>query len=216
MRPIGPGGTGFQRDATSGRVRLTNLTDMLQLLKTGVAAAAGSQKVSQKVRFTASVWTGAAEAERDIDVYAGVITAQDESGAANSVARLALDMEGNRFLEIVPTGLGATSGVQMYVPSSVGGVVGYDMRVIANLGVTDVAMCVRANAPTTGLTGTTLFQVRGTGNVNALLAYMVNGTKVVGAQGAAVADATDAASVILRFNELAARMRAATGHGLIA
>ena len=36
---------------------------------------------------------------------------------------------------------------------------------------------------------------------------------VVGAQGAAVADATDAASVILRLNELLARVRA---HGLIA
>jgi len=43
--------------------------------------------------------------------------------------------------------------------------------------------------------------------------YMVLGTQVVGSQGAAVADATDAASVILRFNELAARCRA---HGLIA
>lgn len=39
------------------------------------------------------------------------------------------------------------------------------------------------------------------------------GTPVVGAQGAAVADATDATSVILRLNELLARLRA---HGLIA
>jgi len=41
----------------------------------------------------------------------------------------------------------------------------------------------------------------------------VAGTQVVGAQGAAVADATDAASVILRLNELLARCRA---HGFIA
>ena len=41
----------------------------------------------------------------------------------------------------------------------------------------------------------------------------VSGTQVVGPQGAAVADATDAASVILRLNELLARDRA---HGLIA
>ena len=43
-------------------------------------------------------------------------------------------------------------------------------------------------------------------------AYKSGGTQVVGAQGAAVADATDAASVILRLNELLARCRA---HGLI-
>ena len=48
---------------------------------------------------------------------------------------------------------------------------------------------------------------------DALSAYRVAGTKVVGTQGAAVADATDAASVIARLNDLLARCRA---HGLIA
>jgi len=43
--------------------------------------------------------------------------------------------------------------------------------------------------------------------------YSVNSTKVVGAQGAAVADATDAASAITQLNALLARARA---HGLIA
>jgi hypothetical protein len=43
--------------------------------------------------------------------------------------------------------------------------------------------------------------------------FRVAGTKVVGAQGAAVADATDAASVIARLNDLLSRLRA---HGLIA
>lgn len=41
----------------------------------------------------------------------------------------------------------------------------------------------------------------------------INGTKVIGAQGAAVANATDAASGIARLNDLLARLRA---HGLIA
>jgi len=45
------------------------------------------------------------------------------------------------------------------------------------------------------------------------LTYKVSGTQVVSARGAAVADATDAASVILRLNELLARVRT---HGLIA
>lgn len=44
-------------------------------------------------------------------------------------------------------------------------------------------------------------------------AYYQGGTKVVGAQGAAVADATDAATAITQLNALLARLRA---HGLIA
>ncbi|MFA5186669.1 MAG: hypothetical protein WC551_09355, partial [Patescibacteria group bacterium] len=44
-------------------------------------------------------------------------------------------------------------------------------------------------------------------------AVQIYGTKVLGKQGAAVADATDAASVIARLNDLLARCRA---HGLIA
>ena len=44
----------------------------------------------------------------------------------------------------------------------------------------------------------------------------VGGNQVVGARGAAVADATDAASVITQLNALLARLRSGTGHGLIA
>jgi hypothetical protein len=44
-------------------------------------------------------------------------------------------------------------------------------------------------------------------------ALYIGSDKVIGARGAAVADATDAASVILRLNDLLARCRA---HGLIA
>lgn len=47
-------------------------------------------------------------------------------------------------------------------------------------------------------------------------ALQMAGTKVLGLQGAAVADATDAASVITQLNALLARLRASTGHGLIA
>jgi hypothetical protein len=43
-----------------------------------------------------------------------------------------------------------------------------------------------------------------------------NGAQVVGTRGAAVADATDAASAITQLNALLARLRATGGHGLIA
>jgi len=50
-------------------------------------------------------------------------------------------------------------------------------------------------------------------NLGAGLALQIGGTQVVGARGAAVADATDAASAITQLNALLARCRA---HGLIA
>lgn len=50
-------------------------------------------------------------------------------------------------------------------------------------------------------------------NITSGSSLQYNGVQVVSAQGLAVADATDAASVILRLNELLARTRA---HGLIA
>jgi len=52
-----------------------------------------------------------------------------------------------------------------------------------------------------------------TGNANVTGVYKVDDVQVVGNQGAAVANATDAASVIARLNDLLARLRT---HGLIA
>jgi hypothetical protein len=59
-------------------------------------------------------------------------------------------------------------------------------------------------------TGETLEVV---GTIGTDTSYRVDGIKVVGNQGAAVADATDAASVIARLNDLLSRLRT---HGLIA
>ena len=62
-------------------------------------------------------------------------------------------------------------------------------------------------------TGTLKFSVRGNGDVYSATGYFVGATKVIGAQGAAVANATDSASAITQLNLLLARLRA---HGLIA
>jgi hypothetical protein len=51
------------------------------------------------------------------------------------------------------------------------------------------------------------------GKINAGHSYLVNGAKVVGAQGAAVADATGAGDVVAQLNSLLAKLRT---HGLIA
>ena len=58
-----------------------------------------------------------------------------------------------------------------------------------------------------------------TGTINTTVSFEVDGMKVVGNQGAAVGDlAIDATleTTITRFNQLLARLRASTGHGLIA
>jgi hypothetical protein len=75
-----------------------------------------------------------------------------------------------------------------------------------------------ANAVRIGSGTTTRYLFDGTnhtlvGGYVTVGAVRVSGTQVVGAQGAAVADATDAASVITQLNALLARLRT---HGLIA
>jgi hypothetical protein len=59
-----------------------------------------------------------------------------------------------------------------------------------------------------------------TGSINMTVSLFRGGTKVVGAQGAAVADAAGGATVDTEartaINDLLARLRASTGHGLIA
>lgn len=54
------------------------------------------------------------------------------------------------------------------------------------------------------------------GILNVTGEYRVDGIKVIGNQGAAIADATDAASAITQLNALLASLRSGTGHGLIA
>ena len=62
--------------------------------------------------------------------------------------------------------------------------------------------------------GTYSFSATGDeGKINAQIAYYVNGTKVIGTQGAAVADATGAGDVVAQLNSLLAKLRT---HGLIA
>ena len=76
------------------------------------------------------------------------------------------------------------------------------------------------HAPLNINTSSTNFQINDftqasviSGGLNVTTKYQVGGTQVVGAQGAAVADATDAASAISQLNLLLARCRT---HGLIA
>ena len=79
-----------------------------------------------------------------------------------------------------------------------------------------VNQSTEASAPALSVHGTDLVsnaRIFGDGDIDTDKTYQVGGVQVVSARGAAVADATDAPSVILRLNDLLARLRT---HGLIA
>lgn len=107
------------------------------------------------------------------------------------------------------TGTSTTVGVKGEVSSGVG--YGVDARNTGNNGIA-------LNAQATGTTSVgilcsgTEWGLETTSDITAG-GYYQAGTKVVGAQGAAVADATGAGDVVAQLNALLARMRA---HGLIA
>jgi hypothetical protein len=107
---------------------------------------------------------------------------------------------GYQGTKIVSTTAGAEHGSCYFSVVHAGG---YKEVLIAN--GTNVYPATTANIEL----GSSSFQWLKTHSVE----YNVGGVKVVGAQGAAVADATDAASVIARLNDLLARLRT---HGLIA
>lgn len=107
------------------------------------------------------------------------------------------------------TGTSTTVGVKGEVTSASGyGVLGVST---ANNGYAMAANASGTNSVGIYCTGT-LWGLETTDNVTAA-AYYQAGTKVVGAQGAAVADATGAGDVVAQLNTLLARLRA---HGLIA
>lgn len=148
----GGAGAGRVVTADSGAVRINNAvadaTSTLELfrsntgtgfglalIKSGTAAAAGSQAASSKTRMTASMWDGAAEVERDFDWYSAV-TATDETDVTGDPgrARMALDYEGFRVLEIFSdtTVPGATPGVVFRSSKAAGAAPGMAFRLAAD------------------------------------------------------------------------------------
>ena len=96
---------------SSSGAAATVLDNAFWAWKSATASSAGTQANGGQFRSTASTWTGAAEAERDWDWYAGVITTADESTA--TVSRMVLDLEGQNVFQILPTANapGAATGV---------------------------------------------------------------------------------------------------------
>lgn len=137
-------------------------------VKTGVAAAAASQASSYVERFTASMWTGAAEAERDFDIYAAPRSlALSEAGSTSAALRI--DYEGQPVLEIgvdTPAAPAGPVGCQFISRVTAGGSVAFDFRVRENLATGDDAIrVVDSTGDVYGGVGTILFEVRGSGNV---------------------------------------------------
>ena len=104
-----------------------------------------------------------------------------------------------------------------------GGSTGYGFTATAStitLTVVDAAAARAAISAAKSGVNTDITELNGATQVDVTTRYEVGGTKVVGAQGAAVADAAGGAVIDVEaraaINALLAELRAATGHGLIA
>lgn len=156
---------------------------------------------------------------------------QNTSTGTNADARIRLQNNNSTGISIVSRGGGVTGtafGITLAdwcditaagtaCSGLILGTLGVDKPIVFGVNASEVARF------TSGTLSSGSFQVKYTGNsavdcsgsINVATGkgYRVAGTQVVGGQGAAVADATDATSVIARLNDLLARCRA---HGLIA
>lgn len=205
-------GGGFTDTGTS--IRLTTVTDRLDLRKLATATGAASQSASSTLRLVASMWTGAAEAERTIDVHAGPSTvAADESVSAS--VELQLDSNGYRFLTVGPHAAApsAAAGALISNTKADGANPNFEFFATANIGASNPVFRIRDALEF-------LFRVDGSGVVDfpgSGAALRIAGTKVIGAQAAAEADASGGAVIDVQaratLNSLLAKLRT---HGLIA
>lgn len=184
-------------------------------VKTGVADAAASQAASYVERFTASCWTGAAEAERDFDVYAGVIANVNEAAGFSSIARLAIDYEGFRLLTFVPSIAApvAIPGLILFNGIAAGGAIPFDLRAVNDMGAGDAVFAIHDASPVDCSASTLLFRVMGDG------ALRIGANQVLTTQQGAIADVVDGvdagADNTLRADVRAIKAMLRT-HGLIA
>jgi hypothetical protein len=149
-----------------------------------------------------AVFSNDAENGFDLRAYSSTSTATALGEAMANAAFLSVAGSGPTKLLLgtttaVPVIIGVNNAARIKIPS------GSATEIVGSTFVSG------GTATTAGATEVTV----GAGVVDVGVSLRYRGTKVVGAQGAAVADATDATSVIARLNDLLARMRA---HGLIA
>jgi hypothetical protein len=109
--------------------------------------------------------------------------------------------------------LGGPAGLEFYMYAGEAYVHGYNRDTAAWLPVHVHGSSVKLDVSGGTIVTVSTTDVSVTGNVDVSGVYKVDGTQVVSNQGAAVADATDAASAITQLNAALARLRA---HGLIA
>lgn len=207
----GSSGIGVYGSATSGSAfygSVTSGTGAYVSATTGRGAFLGS---NSGVGLDVESLTGtyAMTVTRGSGVSGGYAIHATNNGSAAEVIRAVSSGSGTIGIYGYVTGTSTTVGVKGEVSSGVG--YGVDARNTGNNGIA-------LNAQATGTTSVgilcsgTEWGLETTDNITAG-GYYQAGTKVVGAQGAAVADATGAGDVVAQLNALLARMRA---HGLIA
>jgi hypothetical protein len=137
-----------------------------------------------------------------------VITVQTGTQHSRYFGNLQIDGKVDLFGNLNLGGGGWTGGTQLFYTTTNGTNI-YGAGSSTDILVGNAAGTTILTVPT----GTVNMEFAGNLNVASGKVYKVAGTQVVGAQGAAVADATDAASAITQLNALLARCRS---HGLIA
>jgi hypothetical protein len=180
-------------------------------------ATASTSTVTGALRVTGGAGIGGALYAASI-YSTGTITAGSRvfgTGSASSYSSIKSNNATYSLIELLGSGGGTLATFGAFANTFVI----YDS---AN-GHTNTQMCIGVGAPigaerlriaggsavTSGATDVCL----GAGSVDVGTSFRYRGTKLLGAQGAAVADATDATSVIARLNDLLSRLRT---HGLIA
>lgn len=207
----GSSGIAIYGSATSGSAfygSVTSGTGAYVSATTGRGAFLGS---NSGVGLDVESLTGtyAMTVTRGSGVSGGYAIHATNNGSAAEVIRAVSSGSGTIGIYGYVTGTSTTAGVKGEVSSGVG--YGVDARNTGNNGIA-------LNAEATGTTSVgilcsgTEWGLETTSDITAG-GYYQAGTKVVGAQGAAVADATGAGDVVAQLNALLARMRA---HGLIA
>ena len=167
---------------------------------TGFAVAKDDSTANSSVTASSVQASSSAASGTAAQVIAAAFTASHTGagvtsfliGFSTQISRSAGTVSEGRSINVQAIGTAMNAATGLYVEAITGGAGANNWAIYTNAGLVRFGDAVDI-ASASGL--------------------RVSATKVVGAQGAAVADSTDAGSVILRLNDLLARLRT---HGLIA
>lgn len=197
----------FRRTSTTGAVNFTLLAPNTSTARIKLSPT-GSQ-LSGNSFFTLPVVFGSTTIANKYPILVQQISGVGQT-AENSIARFATSNPALTYSFNTTAGALTCYGVHV------------DNTTVKSAGanpLTVVGLFATAGGGDVNIAGQFVGLVDVTGSINSTVSFQIGGTKVVGAQGAAVPDAAGGATIDVEaraaINTLLARLRAATGHGLI-